>query len=46
METVKKHKKSILLFMIALVLSGIMCFAFFQPHYPHDTYNIAKDGYT
>ena len=40
-----KNQKTILLFVIIFVVSLIMCFAFLQPHYTHDTYKIIYDGY-
>ena len=43
-NTIKKHKQDIIIFVIIFILSLIMCSAFLQPHYPHDTYKIINDG--
>ena len=41
---IKKHKQDIIFFTIIFIISLVMCSAFLQPHYPHDTYKIIKDG--
>ena len=41
----KKHKKNIILFLIIFFVALIMCKVFLQPHYVHDTYKVAYDGY-
>ena len=46
MENIKKHKKNIAMFSIVLLVSMLMCLAFFQPHYPQDNYNIDYYGFT
>ena len=45
MKKIKKHKKDLILFVIVFLVSIVMCGAFLQPHYTHDTYKIARDGY-
>lgn len=46
MKFVKEHKKDFIIFIFIFMLSLIMCSAFLQPHYAHDTYKIIKDGLT
>ena len=45
MEKIKEHKKDLILFFIVFLVSIVMCGAFLQPHYTHDTYKIIYDGY-
>ena len=45
MEKIKEHKKDLILFVIVFLISIVMCGAFLQPHYTHDTYKIVRDGY-
>ena len=45
MEKIKEHKKDLILFVIVFFISIVMCGAFLQPHYTHDTYAIINDGY-
>ena len=45
MEKIKEHKKDLILFIIVFLVSLVMCGAFLQPHYTHDTYKIVRDGY-
>ena len=45
MKKLKEHKKDVILFIIVFLISIVMCGAFLQPHYTHDTYRIVSDGY-
>lgn len=45
MKKLKEHKKDVILFIIVFLISIVMCGAFLQPHYTHDTYKIVRDGY-
>lgn len=40
-----KIKREVWMFLIVFVLALLMCMAFLQPHYTHDTYYIEVNGY-
>lgn len=42
----KEKKNLIILWGCVFIISLFICIAFLKPHYTHDTYNIAKQGYT
>lgn len=41
----KEKNKNIIIGISIFLFSLIICFAFLRPHYTHDTYNIAREGY-
>lgn len=42
---IKEKNKTIIIGIIIFLFSLCICFAFLRPHYTHDTYNIARQGY-
>lgn len=44
--TGEKSKNKLLIFITVFIISLVMCSAFLQAHYPHETYKIKIIGYT